>query len=106
MGLSIAGPTTGTAPKYGPTPLHLYQGEQGFYIFNVVADPGVVYSSLTAGVRIFDGNGNLVRTLQKAVTLGTDHKVLVHLTWDGKNDSGSLVPPGTYAPTFFATGVR
>jgi len=43
-------------------------------------------------IKIFDSDGNLVRTLEQ-----TDKSSGInHLNWDGKNDSGSQVPSGDY----------
>lgn len=89
---------------YGPTPLHDDQGEEAYFTFQVVASAGSSYASLTAGVQLFDGNGNVVRTLRTSVTLGPGGSATVSLAWDGKDDSGNPLPPGDYAPTFTATG--
>ena len=48
----------------------------------------------TVKVQIKDADGNVVRTLKGApTTTGTLHD----MTWDGKDDTGSVVPDGTYS---------
>lgn len=50
-------------------------------------------SAETVKVQIKDADGNVVRTLRGApTTTGTLHD----MTWDGKDDTGTAVPQGTY----------
>jgi flagellar basal-body rod modification protein FlgD len=46
-------------------------------------------------VQIVDGAGTVVRTID----LGTQQPGLANFSWDGKDNSGGPVPPGTYALT-------
>lgn len=89
---------------YGPTPLHTDQGEQAFFTFKVVTDPARVYTSLIAKVKILDGNGNVLRTIETPVTVGESGQAVLNLAWDGKDDDGDPIPPGEYAPTYVVTG--
>lgn len=43
-------------------------------------------------VQISDSNGNLLRTM----SLGTKSTGMNNFTWDGYDDDGKLMPPGTY----------
>ncbi len=49
-----------------------------------------------------DSNGNTIRTLQ----LGACSSGLNHFSWDGKNDSGNTVNPGTYTVNVTASDIN
>jgi flagellar basal-body rod modification protein FlgD len=49
-----------------------------------------------------DSNGNTIRTLQ----LGACSSGLNHFSWDGKNDSGNAVNPGTYTVNITASDIN
>ena len=57
-------------------------------------------TSATAVVQ--DSDGNTVRTLQ----LGTCASGTNHFSWDGKNDSGDTVDPGTYTVNVTASDIN
>ena len=64
-------------------------------------------SSVTLGgpaakvsVVVRDANGKAVRTLE----LGAKPKGALPIAWDGKNDAGQTVPPGSYTLSVSATG--
>jgi len=50
-------------------------------------------------IQIYDDAGNLVRTLLAPTTKA---KGIFSVTWDGKDDSGVIVPSGTYSCKIFA----
>lgn len=67
-----------------------------FTISNALAAGQFAYdipSTNQTSAGIFDGSGNLVRTLWSNVTKTADSYVG---TWDGKNDAGATVSAGTY----------
>jgi flagellar basal-body rod modification protein FlgD len=57
-------------------------------------------TSATAVVQ--DSDGNTIRTLQ----LGTCSSGPNHFSWDGKNDSGNAVDPGTYTVNVTASDIN
>jgi hypothetical protein len=51
-------------------------------------------------VKVLDSNGNLVRALYKGVWTEGEHTQ----DWDGKDDGGHALPPGTYMVTVLSGG--
>ena len=77
------------------------QGDQHAAISSTVlgplSDPGFATTPLTVTAAIVDSAGTLVRTLDAGSRLPRDHWL-----WDGKDDTGTIMPPGAYMATITA----
>jgi hypothetical protein len=70
----------------------------------MVAESDVGYPKLKMGVNIFDARNNtVVATVEKTVTPHDDGTFHTNLTWTGTDLNGQSLPPGDYAPSFYAT---
>jgi flagellar basal-body rod modification protein FlgD len=66
----------------------------------ITANISQAAANVTAVVQ--DSGGNTVRTMQ----LGACSSGLNHFSWDGKNDSGTEMDPGTYTVNITASDIN
>ena len=82
------------------SPLDPGQGEVAVFSGTVLADPVAGCQDVVCTVVLYDRSGNLVSSTSTPVTLGPDGTGRFRLVLD------DFLPPGDYAPFFFATATR